>query len=101
MGLFTFIRKVGLLSEQRRLNERLSQIRAKGSDNPKAGAMLFIEEWGLPNTADALARATLLSQNLGELTIGFLMFSKRIGVAKATGNALLHDPFFCRPRVSL
>ncbi len=90
----TLVQKGATLSEYERLTEQLSRIRAKGSDNVKAGAMLFIEEWSLPKTPDTLARATLLSQNLGELAIGFLMFSKKIGVAKATGKALLQDPFF-------
>ncbi|MGA2544819.1 MAG: hypothetical protein ABSG78_24990 [Verrucomicrobiota bacterium] len=93
MGLLTFIHKVAALSQHGQLTEQLSQNRAKGLDNLEAGALLFTQKWNLPQTPDALARTVLLSQNLGEMVIGFLMFSKRIGIENATKKALLDDPF--------
>jgi hypothetical protein len=94
MGLFNFIHKVTALSEHDSLSKQLSQNRAKGLDDLEARGLLIAQRWGLPQTPEALARTALLSSNLGELVIGLLMFSKRIGVAKATKHALLADPFF-------
>jgi hypothetical protein len=94
MGLFNFMHKVAALTEHGLLSKQLSQNKAKGLGDLEARALLITQRWSLPETPDALARAALLSKNLGELAIGFLMFSKRIGVGKATKNALVGDPFF-------
>src|SRR5947207_440097 len=94
MGLLNFIHKVAALTEHDSLSKQLSQNKAKGLDDLEARGVLIYQKWSLPQTPEALARAALLSKNLGELVIGLLMFSKRIGVAKATKHALLDDPFF-------
>src|SRR6266404_3084736 len=94
MGLLDFIHKVATLTQHDLLSKQLSQHKAKGLDDLEAGALLITQRWNFANTPDALARAALLSNNLGELVIGFLMFSKRIGVEKAAKNALVGDPFF-------
>ena len=94
MGLFNFIHKVAALTEHDSLSKQLSQNKARGLDDLEARGLLIAQRWSLPQTPEALARAALLSNNLGELVGGLLMFSKRIGVAKATKQELLADPFF-------
>jgi hypothetical protein len=81
------------LAEHRRLTTELAENNAKALNPYEGGAMLVLNEWNLPETDDTLARAVLLSKNLGELLIGFIMFSKRIQIATAISRALLADPF--------
>jgi hypothetical protein len=96
MGLFNLIRKAAALTEHDRLSEQLSQNKARGLDDLEARGVLIHQTWSLPKTPDAVARAALLSHNVGEFAIGLLMFSKRIGVSKAMKLALLDDQFFKR-----
>lgn len=97
MGLFDFFNKVSIatvIAEKRELSRQLSENKAKGLDDIKAGALLAIQKWKLSQTEEIHSRAMLLSKILGESLIAFLMFSKRIGAEKDIKKAFLNDPFF-------
>src|SRR5712691_4009445 len=93
MSLVDFFRKVRMLSAHDSLTRQLAESKAKGLDEIQARAVLLIKMWRMPVSHDTFARAMRLSKMLGELVIGLIMFSKRIGVAKATRDALAVDSF--------
>jgi len=93
MGLIKFIRDVLTLTRYDALKRALAQNKATGFNDIEAGAGLLLHALNLPMTNDALVRAVRLSSALGDLVIGFIMFSKRIGTHKAIKNALLTDRF--------
>jgi hypothetical protein len=88
-----FFREVWALTVYDSLTKQLAELKAKGLDDLQAGAVLIVGSWRLPTTDETLARAIYLSKGLGSLVIGFLMFSRRIGVEGEIKNAFMTDAF--------
>jgi len=96
MGLLRFfgaLKQAWALTVHDSMTQQLAEDKARGLDDVQAGAVLVLRMWQIPVTDDTLARATYLSGNLGNMVIGFLMFSKRIGLEKEIKNSLLTDSF--------
>jgi hypothetical protein len=94
MGLFNALRRASALTAHQSLTQQFSAAKAQGFDDTQAGAVLIASAWQLPAAQETVARAVLLSGCLGDLVIGLLMFSRRIGVDKAMQKALTADPFW-------
>jgi len=100
MGLLRFIynlchyREASALIDYELLSKQIAASMTKGLSATEAGARLLAQQWHFPVGDQTFPRAKLLATNLGELVVGFIMFSKRAGVWEAIGNSLKSDPFF-------
>lgn len=94
MRLLNVFREAAALAEYDHLALELSGKKAKGLSFTEAGGLLIVQEWAMPPTCDTSGRAALLSKNLGEMVIEFLMFSGRTNLSAALKQAVLRDPFF-------